>query len=56
MGATPAQVALAWFKGRPGLAAPIASATTSAQLVDLAKAAALTLDAAAVSELDVASA
>jgi aryl-alcohol dehydrogenase-like predicted oxidoreductase len=54
MGATPAQVALAWFKGRPGLAAPIASATTSAQLADLAKAAALTLDAAAVAELDAA--
>jgi aryl-alcohol dehydrogenase-like predicted oxidoreductase len=56
MGATPAQVALAWFKGRPGLAAPIASATTSAQVADLVKAAALTLDAAAVAELDAASA
>jgi aryl-alcohol dehydrogenase-like predicted oxidoreductase len=56
MGATPAQVALAWFKGRPGLAAPIASATTSAQLADLAKAAALKLDAVAVAELDAASA
>ena len=56
MGATPAQVALAWFKGRPGLAAPIASATSSAQLAELAKAARLTLDAAAVAELDAASA
>jgi aryl-alcohol dehydrogenase-like predicted oxidoreductase len=56
MGATPAQVALAWFKGRPGLAAPIASATTLDQLAELAKAAALTLDAAAVAELDAASA
>jgi aryl-alcohol dehydrogenase-like predicted oxidoreductase len=56
MGATPAQVALAWFKGRPGLAAPIASATTSAQVADLVKAAALSLDAAAVAELDAASA
>jgi aryl-alcohol dehydrogenase-like predicted oxidoreductase len=54
MGATPAQVALAWFKGRQGLAAPIASATTSAQVADLVKAAALTLDAAAVAELDAA--
>jgi len=56
MGAQPAQVALAWFKGRPGLAAPIASATSSAQVVDLVKAAALSLDAAAVAELDAASA
>ena len=56
MGATPAQVALAWFKGRPGLAVPIASATTSAQLADLVKAAALSLDAASVAELDAASA
>jgi aryl-alcohol dehydrogenase-like predicted oxidoreductase len=54
MGATPAQVALAWFKGRPGLAAPIASATSAAQLAELAKAAALKLDAAAVAELDAA--
>jgi len=56
MGATPAQLALAWFKVRPGLAAPIASATTLAQVADLVKAAALTLDAAAVAELDAASA
>ena len=55
-GATPAQVALAWFKGRPGLAAPIASATTLDQLADLARAAALTLDAEAVAMLDGASA
>ena len=35
-GASQAQVALAWFKGRPGLAAPIASATTLEQLAELA--------------------
>jgi aryl-alcohol dehydrogenase-like predicted oxidoreductase len=38
------------------LAAPIASATSSAQLAELAKAARLTLDEAAVAELDAASA
>lgn len=54
--ATPAQVALAWFKGRPGLAAPIASTTTLEQLADLVKAASLTLDAEAVQMLDTASA
>jgi len=54
--ATPAQVALAWFKGRPGLAAPIASATSLDQLTDLLRAAALVLDAEAVAMLDAASA
>ena len=53
-GAPPAQVALAWFKGRPGLAAPIASATTLEQLAELAKAAILTLDTEAVAMLDAA--
>ena len=55
-GASPAQVALAWFKGRPGLAAPIVSATSLEQLAELVKAAALVLDAAAVAALDSASA
>ncbi len=54
LAATPAQVALAWFKGRPGLAAPIASATTLEQAAELVKAAGLTLDAEAVAELDAA--
>ena len=54
--ATPAQVALAWFKGRPALAAPIASATTLEQLAELAKAASLTLDVEAVAMLDAAGA
>lgn len=52
--ASPAQVALAWFKGRPGLAAPIASATTLEQLGELVKAAGLTLDAEATAQLDAA--
>ena len=52
---TAAQVAIAWFKGRPGLAAPIVSATTLEQLGELVKAAALTLDAGAIAELDAAS-
>jgi aryl-alcohol dehydrogenase-like predicted oxidoreductase len=53
---TPAQAALAWFKGRPGLAAPIASATTLEQVAELAGAARVTLDAAAVGLLDAAGA
>lgn len=55
-GTTPAQVAIAWFKGRPGLAAPIASATTFEQLTELAQAAVLVLDAEATAQLDAASA
>jgi len=53
---TPAQVAIAWFKGRPGLAAPIASATTAEQLTELVRAAALVLDTEALALLDAASA
>jgi len=34
-GATPAQVALAWLAGRPGITAPIASATGIAQIEEL---------------------
>jgi aryl-alcohol dehydrogenase-like predicted oxidoreductase len=51
---TSAQAALAWFKGRPGLAAPIASATTLEQVAELAGAARVTLDAEAVGLLDAA--
>ena len=54
--ATPAQVALAWLRARPGTVVPIASATTLEQLADLAKAATLRLDAEAVQMLDAASA
>ena len=44
IGATPGQVALAWLVARPGVTAPIASATTPAQLADLVGAATLRLD------------
>jgi aryl-alcohol dehydrogenase-like predicted oxidoreductase len=54
--ATPAQVALAWMLTRPGIAAPIASATKLAQLDDLVKAATLKLDAEARADLEQASA
>ncbi len=43
--ATPAQVSLAWLMTRPGVVAPIASATTLAQLDDIMKAGRLTLTA-----------
>ncbi|WP_236024666.1 aldo/keto reductase [Arenibaculum pallidiluteum] len=54
--ATPAQVAIAWLMARPGITAPIASATRPEQLADLAAAARLGLDAAAMARLDAASA
>ncbi|MES2957167.1 MAG: aldo/keto reductase [Pseudomonadota bacterium] len=54
--ATPAQVALAWQMARPGITAPIASATSPAQFDELAGAAALTLDDATIAALDRASA
>jgi aryl-alcohol dehydrogenase-like predicted oxidoreductase len=56
LNATPAQVALAWLIARPGITAPIASATSLAQLEDLVKAASLRLDAEAIGALDQASA
>ena len=55
-GAKPAQVALAWLMARPAVTAPIASATTLAQLRELMAAAALALDARAMQRLDRASA
>ena len=55
-GATPAQVALAWLIARPGLTAPIASATSVEQLGDLMAAARLALDAGSIARLDAASA
>jgi aryl-alcohol dehydrogenase-like predicted oxidoreductase len=55
-GASPAQVALAWIIARPGITAPIASATTVAQLDELLGAASLTLTDDAVARLDDASA
>lgn len=54
--ATPAQVALAWQIARPGITAPIASATSVAQWQELAGAARLVLTAAEIAALDDASA
>ena len=53
--ATPAQVALAWIMAQPGITAPIASATSVAQLEDLAGAATLALDSDDLAALDAAS-
>ncbi len=54
-GATPAQVALAWLIARPSVIAPIASATSVAQLSELMQATRLTLDDEAIELLDIAS-
>jgi aryl-alcohol dehydrogenase-like predicted oxidoreductase len=54
--ATPAQVALAWLIARPGLTAPIASATSVAQLHELLGAVRLSLAPEEVAQLDLASA
>ena len=56
LNATPAQVALAWTIARPGLTAPIVSATSVAQWHELAGAVRLRLDAAAIEMLNRASA
>jgi aryl-alcohol dehydrogenase-like predicted oxidoreductase len=56
LGATPAQVALAWLMARPGITAPIASATSPDQLEDLIASVRLKLDPDAVAALDAASA
>ena len=55
-GSTPAQVALAWQIHRPGLTAPIVSATSVAQWAELAGAARLALSAADIATLNDASA
>lgn len=54
--AKPAEVALAWIIARPGVTAPIASATTPEQMASLVRAASLGLTQADVEELDKASA
>ncbi|MDR7034222.1 aldo/keto reductase [Mesorhizobium sp. BE184] len=54
--AAPAEVALAWIIARPGVTAPIASATSVEQVESLVKAASLELDAADIEALDSASA
>lgn len=53
--ATSAQVALAWLLSRPGVTAPIVSATSTDQLADTLKAATLTLSAEDLAELTLAS-
>ena len=55
IGATPAQVALAWQIARPGITAPIASASDERQLAELVAAARLRLDAPAIAAIDRAS-
>lgn len=50
--ATPAQVSLAWLMARPGITAPIASATSVAQLDELLGATRLNLSSAEIAELD----
>lgn len=52
---TQASVALAWVMARPGITAPIASATSTQQLNDLAKAAQLNLSGEAIELLTTAS-
>lgn len=49
---TPAKVALAWLMTRPSITAPIASATTIAQLRDLLDATNLSLDHKALEQLE----
>jgi len=54
--ATQAQIALAWLMARPGLTAPIASATSLEQMQDLRAATRLRLDRGDIEQLDQASA
>ena len=54
--ATPGQVAIAWQLAQPGITAPIASATSPAQLAELVKAVDLKLDAPDLEALTKASA
>jgi aryl-alcohol dehydrogenase-like predicted oxidoreductase len=54
--ATCAQVALAWIMAKPGMAAPIASATSVAQVHELMGALDLKLTATDLAQLDQASA
>lgn len=56
MSAQPAQVALAWLLTRPGLTAPIASATSLKQLDEVLDSVNLTLPGEALSRLEAASA
>lgn len=49
--ATPAQVSLAWLNAQPGIAAPIASATTPEQVADLAGATSVSLSPQQISRM-----
>jgi aryl-alcohol dehydrogenase-like predicted oxidoreductase len=53
--AKPGQIALAWLIARPSVTAPIASATTLAQLAELVEAAEIELDAESIQKIDAAS-
>ena len=53
---TPARVALAWLIARPGITAPIASATSTGQLTELIEATRLQLDQTSLERLNTASA
>jgi aryl-alcohol dehydrogenase-like predicted oxidoreductase len=53
--ATPAQIALAWLMARPGITAPIASATSVEQIRDLVQATEVRLDNDDIAQLDRAS-
>jgi aryl-alcohol dehydrogenase-like predicted oxidoreductase len=55
-GATTAQVALAWLMARPGLTAPIASATSVEQVCELLEAANVQLTPAEMAALNTVSA
>jgi aryl-alcohol dehydrogenase-like predicted oxidoreductase len=55
-GVTQASVALAWLMARPSITAPLASATSAAQVASFAQAVQLQLDAADIQALDAASA
>ena len=56
VGATPAQVALAWLLAQPSITAPIVSATSLAQLREILKAVEIKLDDAALAALTAAGA
>jgi len=55
VGATPAQVSIAWILAQPTIAAPIVSATSVEQLDDIAGSVRVKLDAEALAQLDAAS-
>jgi aryl-alcohol dehydrogenase-like predicted oxidoreductase len=55
LAAQPSEVAIAWLVARPGITAPIASATSPEQVASLVRAATLELDAEAMQALDAAS-